>query len=272
MDTSSSELARRPRAYLSAVIIAAIPFGPAPEPPNVDPGASDERTFGAAAVIIELTEHALSLQVFVDGARWKRLRVYDAEERKLFDSSTRGKLARGHGLSETFWSSHPVGYADGQAELRGAVKQFLTRFPSGTYAFRGVTVDDDSLVGEATLTHVLPARPRIVTPVRAIAEPPVVDREHVVIAWEPVSTRFVGTGPVRIIEYQILLAPVSEPRATAWVDGYARRTRINLPSSATTLTIPPALLLPNARYTFTVLAIEASGNTSHSTGVFVTTD
>jgi len=44
---------------------------------------------------------------------------------------------------------------------------------------------------------------------------------NVVIEWDPVTTRFVGDGPVEIIEYQVILDQVNPKRAIPWVDGCA---------------------------------------------------
>ena len=90
------------------------------------------------------------------------------------------------------------------------------------------------------------------------------------IDWEPVTTRFIGTGPVEIVEYQVILDQVDPERDTPWVDGKTRRALINLPGTVTSLTVPPEFLLPEAAYEFEILAIEASGNSTISVGEFVT--
>jgi hypothetical protein len=115
----------------------------------------------------------------------------------------------------------------------------------------------------------LPELPEITAPISNNDDPPVVDRSNLVIEWEPVTTRFIGDGPIEIIEYQVILDPVDE-RAQPWVDGKTRRALINLPGSATSCTVPPEFLLPNALYDFEVMAIEASGNATISTGEFMT--
>jgi len=79
-----------------------------------------------------------------------------------------------------------------------------------------------------------------------------------------------GDGPVEIFEYQVILDQVDPLRAEPWVDGKTRRALINLPGSVTRLTVPPEFLLPNASYEFEILAIEVSGNSTISTGEFIT--
>ena len=131
-------------------------------------------------------------------------------------------------------------------------------------------VNGGELEGEAILTHVLPALPEIIAPVSATDDPPLVDRNNLVIEWEPVTTRFIGDGPVDIIEYQVILDQVDPLRAEPWVDGKTRRALINLPGLVNRLKVPPEFLLPGASYEFEILAIEASGNSTISTGEFVT--
>ena len=41
--------------------------------------------------------------------------------------------------------------------------------------------------------------------------PPLVDPFNLVIEWPPVTTRFLGDGPVEIIEYHVILDQI-EPR------------------------------------------------------------
>jgi hypothetical protein len=114
--------------------------------------------------------------------------------------------------------------------------------------------------------------PEIIAPVSDSDVPLTVDPNNLVIEWEPVTIRFIGTGPVEIIEYQVILDQVDPPRAAPWVDGKTRRALINLPPSVTSLKVPPEFLLPNAEYEFEILAIEVSGNSTISAGDFITSE
>ena len=58
-------------------------------------GDEEEIPFGAAVVIIELTDNDSELQAFVDGVEWKRLQIFDPRERTLFDTEARGRLETG---------------------------------------------------------------------------------------------------------------------------------------------------------------------------------
>lgn len=232
--------------------------------------AENEPPFGAAVVIIELTDNDIELQVFVDGFEWKGLEIFGPNERSIFNLRAQSNLRRQGGLSELFFASQPTHYLEDEPEFDGTIEEFLARFPAGEYEFEGVTVNGTELEGEAILTHVLPALPEILAPLSDHEDPPIVDPENLVIEWLPVTTRFIGDGPVEIIEYQVILDQVDPGRALPWVDGSTRRALINLPASVTSLTVPPEFLLPNASYEFEVLAIEASGNSTISVGEFVT--
>ncbi len=216
-----------------------------------------ETPFGTAVLIMELTDNDIELQVFADGFDYTRLNIFDPNERKVFDGRARGRLKRQGGLSEVFFASEPSHYLVDEPDFDEPVEDFLKRWPNGP-----------DLEGEATLSHVLPALPRIVSPVSAGEEPPVVDPDNPVIDWEPVTARFTGRGPVEIFEYQVILDLVDPERSTPWVDGGPRRALINLPPDMTELTVPAGFLEPGS-YEFEILAIEMSGNSTISVGEFV---
>ena len=232
----------------------------------------NELPFKITSLIIELTDNDIELQAFVDGVEWRRLQVIDPNERKIFNLSAQRNLRRQGGLSELFFASEPTHYLEDEPDFDGTIERFLARFPEGEYEFEGVTVNGDELEGEAILTHVLPALPEIIAPVADGDDPPVVDPNNLVIDWEPVTTRFIGDGPVEIFEYQVILDQVEPVRVAPWIDGETRRALINLPASVTELTVPPEFLLPGSEYEFEILAIEVSGNVTISVGEFVTSE
>ncbi len=226
--------------------------------------------FGATSVIIETTDNDIELQVFVDGFLWKSLQIFAPDERRILSLKTQKNIRRQGGLSELFFASEPTHYLEDDPAYDGTVEAFLARFPEGAYEFEGRTVGGGELEGEATLTHVLPALPVIISPVSDGNEAPLVDPNNFIIEWEPVTTRFMGDGLVEIMEYQVILDQVDPPRDAPWIDGKTRRALINLPASVTRLTVPPEFLLPNTAYEFEILAIEVSGNSTISTGEFST--
>lgn len=233
----------------------------------------EEVPFGAAVIIIELTDNDIELQVFADAFDWNRLEIFDPSERKVYDARARGRLVRQGGMSEMFWASEPSHYLEDEPNFDESVEDFLARWPEGEYEFEGSTDIGVELESEATLTHVLPALPEIVAPVSETEDPPVVDPDDpLVIDWEPVTTRFIGAGPVEIFEYQVILDQVDPERETPWVDGGTRRALINLPPEVTELTVSPEFLLPGSSYEFEILAIEVSGNSTISVGEFDTSD
>jgi hypothetical protein len=232
-----------------------------------------EIEFGAAVVIIELTDNDIELQVFADSFDWKRLEIFDPNGRKAFDAGARGRLRSQGGMSEMFFASEPSHYLEDEPEFDEPVKAFLDRWPPGEYEFEGSTGLGYKVEGEAILSHIMPALPDILSPVSATDDPPLVNPDNpLLIDWDPVTTRFIGNGPVEIIEYQVILDQVEPERDMAWVDGNTRRALINLPPMVTELSVPPEFLLPGTSYEFEILAIEASGNSTISVGEFDTSD
>ncbi len=264
------------RMMLAAAVATAMTILAGPGTSAADRDVEKNSTpLGATTVIIELTDNDIELQEFVDGSGlWRNLGIFDPQDRKIFDLRPQTSLGR-QGMSELFFASNPSHFPEdenGEIDPEGTiavVEAFLRRFPAGTYEAE-VRLPGGMLEGETLLTHVLPALPEILAPVSATDDPPVVDPNDLVIEWEPVTTRFIGEGPVDIIEYQVILDQVDPLRAMPWVDGGTRRALINLPGTVTSLTVPPEFLIANASYEFEVLAIEASGNSTISVGEFVT--
>ncbi|MGD8836541.1 MAG: hypothetical protein PVJ19_16485 [Desulfobacteraceae bacterium] len=232
----------------------------------------NEHPFGATAIIIETTDNDIELQVFVDGTRWKTLEIFTPEDRRIFNLRTRQDFRRQGGLSELYLASEPTHYLAEEPSFDGTIDDFLARFPEGTYEIEGRTGNGGELEGEATLTHVLPALPEIIAPVSDGDDPQVLDPNNIVIEWEPVTTRFIGDGPVEIVEYQVIIDQDEPLRDTPWVDGKNRRALINLPASITSFKVPPEFLLPNTNYNFEIMAIEISGNSTICEGEFITSE
>ncbi len=231
-----------------------------------------EEPFGATAIIIETTDHDIELQVFVDGTRWKTLDIFTPDDRRIFNLKTRQNIRRQDGLSELFFASEPTHYLEEEPEFDGTIEEFLERFPEGAYEFEGRTGRGEELEGEAILTHVIPALPEIIEPLMDGDDPPVLDRNNIVIQWEPVTTRFLGDGPIEIVEYQVIIDQDEPLRDIPWIDGKSRRALINLPASVTSQRVPPEVLLPNTAYNIEVMAIESSGNSTISVTEFITSE
>jgi len=91
----------------------------------------NETPFGAAVVIIELTDNDIELQVFADAFDWTRLQMVDPNERMIFDTKARGKLGRQGGLSEIVFASEPSHFLEDEPEfdesIIGVEPKFLKR-------------------------------------------------------------------------------------------------------------------------------------------------
>lgn len=250
---------------------------------------ANEEPFGAAVIIIELTDNDIELQVFADAFDWKRLQVFDPNERMIFDTKARGKLRRQGGLSEIVWASEPSHFLEDEPDYDESVDDFLRRWPQGYYEFEGKRVGGlGPLDSEAYLSHVLAALPEVELPdATRFVENEDGDEISLVpfdapllIAWEPVTEQYagedgtlepVGDGTVTIIEYQVIVNQEAPERDEPWIDGGTRRALINLPDDVNEIMIPAEVLEPGATYEIEILAIEESGNASIGVLPFATT-
>jgi hypothetical protein len=229
----------------------------------------NETPFGAAVIIIELTDNDIELQVFADAFDWNRLQIFDPKERLVFETKARGKLRRQGGLSELAFASEPSHYLDDEDDYDEEVEDFLRRWPEGYYEFEGRRLDGlGRLDSEAWLSHVLAAIPVVTAPEEDAVVP---YDEPLLISWDPVTEQYTGEdgtlptfgdGTATIVEYQVIVAQETPSRAEPWIDGGTRRALINVPGDVTEIMIPPEVLEPGATYEIEILAIEESGNSS----------
>jgi len=209
--------------------------------------------FSKTKIIIEVNATAGDggIQISLDAVGWKRLEVFDPNGDKVFDVSGSGSVGL-TGVTELFFESAEPSFED------LPLIQLLARFPAGQYTFKGTTVDEQTLTGKAPLTHAIPAGPVIVSPLDGA----VVNPNNTVIEWEPVTTPFqVGGSAVNIVAYQVIVERVKPTLRVFSVD---------LPATATDVTVPSAFMEPKTVYKFEVLAIEAGGNQTISEGGFKT--
>jgi hypothetical protein len=215
-----------------------------------------EIPFSKAKIIIEFnsTGNDVGVQVLLDGEPWKRVKIKSPNGNQLLDIISSGSL-RKQGLTELFFESSEPSLD----EVPLAV--FLARFPEGRYEFEGITVDGVELKGKATLTHVIPAGPVIVSPL----EGAVVDPSNLVISWERVTEKIAGSGKLKIVSYQVIVERTDNDQL-----GAALRTfDIRLPATSDpiqSVTVPAEFLEPGTQYKFEVLAIEAGGNQTITEG------
>lgn len=243
-----------------------------------DENDENEEPFGAAVIIIELTDNDIELQVFADAFDWNRLQIFDPKERLVFDTKARGRLRRQGGLSELAFASEPSHFLNDEDEYDEEVEDFLKRWPQGYYEFEGQRLGGlGPLDSEAYLSHVLAALPEVTEPEEDAVVP---FDEPLLIAWDPVTEQYTGEdgtlptfgdGTATIIEYQVIVAQETPSRDQPWIDGDTRRALINVPGDVTEIMIPPEVLEPGATYEIEILAIEASGNSSIGVLDFSTT-
>lgn len=235
-----------------------------------EPAANAPEPFGAAVIIIELTDNDIELQVFADAFDWDRLVIADPNERVVFETRARGRLKQQGGLSELLWASEPSHYLLDEPDYDEEVEDFLRRWPQGSYEFFATRLGGlEPLYSKATLSHVLAAIPEITAPEDGEIVSP---EESLLISWEPVTTRFNGPGPVTIIEYQVIVSQETPQRGQPWIDGGTRRSLINLPGDVTEIMVPAEILEPDATYEIEILAIEQGGNSTIGVVEFETTE
>ncbi len=219
-------------------------------------GAANEVPLSIAKIIIEFndTGQDVGIQVMLDGEPWRSMTGFGPNELPILQI-TGSRSVRRQGLTELFFESSEPSLD----ELPLAA--FLARFPAGEYEFEGVTIDGEPIEGEAILTHVIPAGPEITSPVSPTEDPPVVDPDNLVIAWDAVTETIGGSDDITIKGYQLIVEQL-EPRRVFSVD---------LPAAQTILRVPPEFFIQrNTLHKFEVLAIEEGGNQTITEGEFVT--
>ena len=202
---------------------------------------------------INATDHDGGVQVFIDADSWKRISVFDPAGRRVFTSTTEGRMARQGGTELFLESAEPTFSKLPLAKL-------LERFPAGTYRIRGVSLDGKPYIGSAQLTHDLPDGPKLISPLEGGRKQ---DPRRTVLVWKRVPPA--NGSP--IVGYQVLVVqPETGLRALPKVT-----LDVTMPPTATTLTVPDGFLRPATEYEWEVLAIERGGNQTLSSSTFVTT-
>jgi len=206
--------------------------------------ATAQVPFEVAKIFFEFnsTDSDLGVHVLLDGEDWKTLQISDPNGRVIFDLATKGGF-KNIGLTElAFEGAEPLLTATPLAER-------LEQFPEGEYRFSGKTVDNEKIVGFATLTHAVPAGPGDVS---AVLGP----GNSLVIGWNIVVATPTGfpTRPIAIAGFQVIVGSFE----------------VTLPGTANVVTVPPAFVesLPPGVHEVEVLAIDAGGNQTITSGSF----
>ncbi|MCZ6643767.1 MAG: hypothetical protein O7F71_19505 [Gammaproteobacteria bacterium] len=239
--------------------------------------ADDEEVipYDEAEVFFELnnTDGDLGIHALIDGDAWKRLRIKDADEKRILDIKVRGRLRR-QGLTEIFFESAEPTFDELTPE------SFFSRFPEGTYEISGKTLEGEKLASETEVTHVMPAPPDPTVNGNAVEvicddEDPDYDPAEVsgpvVIAWDPVTSSHPtlvsppNVVAVSIVNYEVVVE--SELK----IDGeeFVSILSVILPPDVTEMTIPAEFLAGNDTFKYEVLAREESWNQTAIESCFV---
>ncbi|MFQ5350476.1 MAG: fibronectin type III domain-containing protein [Thermoanaerobaculia bacterium] len=224
---------RRERGILTAAVLALV-VGLLAEP-------AQAIRLSATAIRIEIndTDGDAGIQMFVDGEGWDLMQVRDPHGNIVLNILGESSVGA-QGLTELFFESAEPSFEE------QSLDELLALFPEGFYQFRGRTTDGVRLRGSARLTHALPDGPVIVLPEEDEED---VDPDDTVVEWLPVA----DPPGSRISGYQVLVLREKPPHPL-------EEFSVNVPRTATSVTVPPEFMRPNNTYKVEVLAIERSGN------------
>jgi hypothetical protein len=148
-------------------------------------------------------------------------------------------------------------FSDEEEEI--SLADLFEAWPAGNYTFTGRR-KGARFRDQATLTHLIPAGPAIVAPPEGTVVP---DDAALVIEWELVTEAILADlGPVTIVGYHVIVVEAGG-EALPQLD-------VDLPSDATSVTVPAEYLKQSTVYQFEVLASEESGNQTITEGLFCT--
>ncbi|MDY6954870.1 MAG: hypothetical protein SWE60_25490 [Thermodesulfobacteriota bacterium] len=217
--------------------------------------ADDAIPFADSEIFFELnaTDNDLGVQFFLDGESWRRVKIVSPGGCTIMEVDVKGS-AKVIGLTELFSESAEPSLEELPREA------FLALFPEGVYAFYGRTVEGDCLVGQATLTHDIPAAPAILAPAEDEAVDP---SQPVLIEWELAPDP--GPPGSVIVAYQVIVEKDEDEERL-------RVFSVDVSSEATSVTVPPEFFELGKDYKVEVLAIETSGNKTISELSFETAD
>lgn len=154
--------------------------------------APEEFSEFAPIVEINASDGDVGFHVLLDGAAWKKARIFDPDGNRIFKASDYQGL-REQGLTELFMeTAEPLCWHDTEDEDYDpddvvTVADFVSRFPAGEYEARGKSIDNGALQSIAELTHNLPAAPEtdISVELDSNDEDSDGDEYEVTISWEP---------------------------------------------------------------------------------------
>jgi len=247
-----TRLSRRQRFFATGIALASLA---ATTMVSARPCRAAATPLKAAKMIIEYNASAedIGIQFFLDSDGWASIEIFDPRGREVFDAEAEGSLLRQGGGTELFLESVEPPLDELPLDV------FFSRFPEGTYRFRGLTTEGGRLTGNAKFSHDVPQGPELVSPV------PAAGREcatsvplPMVIEWDPV-TMSIEDEPIDIVAYEVI------------VENHGVDFDVIFPASAgTSVTVSPEVLEPGTDYIFEVLAIEKGGNQTTTEGCCTT--
>jgi hypothetical protein len=211
--------------------------------------------FSRAKILVEFnaTAEDVGVQVLLDGEPWETLLVFDPSGRHVLEIATERSLME-QGLTELFFESSEPSLDDLPLE------EFYARFPAGEYSFEGESVEGERMTGRASLSHLIPEAPEVLSPLSRDDSPPVVNPNMLIIEWEPVRNASDGS-PIEVVGYEVIVEQVEPRRVLSMV----------LEASVTSLVVAPEFFVQrNAEHKFEVLAIAENGNQTITEGSFIT--
>jgi len=204
---------------------------------------ADRQKLAVSRIFFEYNASAndLGVHVSLDGQNWEQLSIINPRGTSLFEVEGSSPFAT-LGLTE-------LRFEGAEPNLdEFPLDDLLRLFPAGTYQFSGRTVGGEIIEGTGTLTHAIPAGPKV----SATVGP----GNRLVILWTAV------TGP-----------PPGFPNRRITIAGYQviiGSFQVTVPAKTLKVTVPPEFVasLPSGANQFEVLAIEASGNQTITEGTF----
>jgi hypothetical protein len=202
---------------------------------------------------LNATDLDVGVRGFFDYDPWEKLEIEDPNDKEIAKIKAKKSLAD-QGFAELFFES-------GEPELSElSFSELFDRFPEGFYEFEAETTEDDEVECEELFTHVIPCAPDINAAGNSLA--------GVTITWESVD-EVVDTETTD----DNIVAELDEPLAceepeVLVIIGYEvivetadeKRYTIELPGTATSVTVPPEFIELGDEFQYEVLAIEANGN------------
>src|SRR6185436_6017128 len=210
------------------------------------PASAGPTKFEEARLYIEFnsTDNDLGFHVSLDAEDWRTVKIVNPAGVTVFEATGKGPYGRpGMGLSEMFFEGAEPSLDDVRLDV------LLAQFPEGKYKFIGMTADGVRLNATSTFTHAVPDGPVVSSEVT---------HDAIVIRWRPVAGPPPGfpNEKIQIVGYQVLVDPFE----------------VTLPATSTQVTLPKEFAdsLAAGTHGFEVLAIDASGNQTITTGSFET--